>query len=120
MGSRSVPASRFWKELTTILPEIADSEYVAVDFEMTGIEPRRAPKIDRPTIHQIYERAKQATETFNVVQFGITCIRFDPVVNGTKEKRRDGDERPTPRTIKADKRRFDPSQIIQFQRLAIV
>ncbi|KIH88300.1 hypothetical protein SPBR_07021 [Sporothrix brasiliensis 5110] len=77
MGCKTVPLARFWRELVTILPEIAKSEYVAIDFEMTGIEPRRAPKLHKPTKDEIYQRAKQATETFNAVQFGITCIVFD-------------------------------------------
>lgn len=77
MGLKSVSVARFYTDLAKILPEIAKSDYVAIDFEMTGIEPRRAPKIHKPTKDEIYQRAKQATETFSIVQFGITCIIFD-------------------------------------------
>ncbi|KAL1900191.1 hypothetical protein Sste5346_002501 [Sporothrix stenoceras] len=83
MGLKSVSVARFWTDLTKILPEIAKAEYVAIDFEMTGIEPRRAPKIHKPTKEEIYRRAKEATETFSIVQFGITCIIFDDDENNT-------------------------------------
>ena len=82
MGLKTVPLARFWSDLATILPEIAKSEYVAIDFEMTGIEPRCAPKLHKPTMDELYQRAKQATETFSVVQFGITCITFDDTDKG--------------------------------------
>lgn len=77
MGLKSVSVARFYTDLTKILPDIAKSDYVTIDFEMTGIEPCRAPKIHKPTKDQIYQRAKEATETFSIVQFGITCIVFD-------------------------------------------
>ncbi|CAK7214147.1 hypothetical protein SBRCBS47491_002050 [Sporothrix bragantina] len=73
----SVPLSRFWAKLAEILPEIASASYVAIDFEMTGIEPHNAPPLQRPTMEQLYDRAKQVTATFNVLQFGLTCISYE-------------------------------------------
>lgn len=75
-ATMSVPLSRFWAELTNVLPEIAAAQYVAIDFEMTGIEPRNALPLQRPTMDQLYKRAKEAAETFNVMQFGLTCISY--------------------------------------------
>ena len=79
----SVPLSRFWAELTTILPEIASARYVAIDFEMTGIDPPNAPPLQRPTMEQLYERAKTATAMFNVLQFGLTCISYEKSKNNS-------------------------------------
>ncbi|CAK7265495.1 hypothetical protein SEPCBS57363_001612 [Sporothrix epigloea] len=81
----SVPLSRFWAELANILPEIAAARYVAIDFEMTGIEPRNALPLQRPTMDQLYKRAKEAAETFNVLQFGLTCIYYEEAAISGKD-----------------------------------
>lgn len=100
MVLKTVPLSRFWSDLATILPEIAKSEYVAIDFEMTGIEPRRAPKLHQPTMNELYQRAKQTTETFSVVQFGITCVTFDETDKCALVLGREDDERQRKREIR--------------------
>ncbi|CAK7213169.1 hypothetical protein SCUCBS95973_001709 [Sporothrix curviconia] len=82
----NIPLSRFWAELATVLPDIASARFVAFDFEMTGIEPRNAPPLQRPTKEQLYERARQATEMFNVLQFGLTCISYKAAAADAKER----------------------------------
>ncbi|CAK7199078.1 hypothetical protein SEUCBS139899_001746 [Sporothrix eucalyptigena] len=73
----SVPLSRFWAALVQIQTSIATSHFVAIDLEMTGIEPRDEPRLQRLTKEQLYARAKKAAETFNVLQLGLTCIEYD-------------------------------------------
>ncbi|CAK7263401.1 hypothetical protein SEPCBS119000_000462 [Sporothrix epigloea] len=86
----SVPLSRFWSELTTILSEITTARYVAIDLEMTGIEPRNAPPLQRPTMDQLYKRAKEATETFNVLQLGLTCISYEKATDTARDDGKSG------------------------------
>lgn len=82
----SVSQVFFWQKLVALLPEIADADYVAVDFEMTGIDARRPSPLQRPTMDQLYECAKKAAETFNVLQFGLTCIAYEASTNTFRAK----------------------------------
>lgn len=67
----------FWRQLPRILLSIANSQFVAIDFEMTGISDKSSKeKRGRPTKHQIYETGKRIASTFNVFDLGITCIKI--------------------------------------------
>jgi len=75
-----VHISNFWRELPNVIHTISASDFVAIDLEMSGVQagnsgPRRKP---RPTSAQaIYDEAKEAAETFQIVQLGLSCVVYD-------------------------------------------
>ena len=68
----------FWPRLPSILRAISEAQFISVDLEMSGIAVGRAKSIPNPSLQQIYEDAKVAAETFNILQFGLTCISWNP------------------------------------------
>lgn len=67
----------FWEMLPIILPAIAHASYVAIDLEMTGIKSRNPMGAQRTTMDQTYADAKDVAESFQIVQFGLTCVSRD-------------------------------------------
>lgn len=75
-----IDRSNFWEKLPTILETISESQYVAVDLEMSGIQvhnSQQAPLPAKPTLQEMYVNAKMAAETYTILQFGFTCISWD-------------------------------------------
>lgn len=71
----------FWEKLPTILKTISEAQYVAVDLEMSGIQVdkvRLMPAPIKPTLQEAYDDAKLAAKTYTILQFGFTCINWDP------------------------------------------
>ncbi|KAM3070140.1 hypothetical protein ACMFMG_003825 [Clarireedia jacksonii] len=74
-----------WKQLLVpILKNIADASFVSFDLEMSGITTRpkysagdRSHDVGKPTLQKQYEEVKEAAETFQVLQLGITCVEED-------------------------------------------
>ncbi len=74
----------FHGELIPILRSIANASFVAIDLEMSGITTRRRYHLgdrslnsERPTVEDLYQDMKNAAETYQVVQLGITCVEQD-------------------------------------------
>ena len=74
----------FRGELLPILEHIADASYVTFDLEMSGITTRpryttgdRSHDVGKPSLQQQYDEIRDAAQTFQVVQVGITCIEED-------------------------------------------
>lgn len=73
--------SNFWQNLPYMFRSISEAQYVAVDLEMSGIfvdkfRVTRTPV--RPTLQQEYDDARKASKLYSILQFGFTCIRWDP------------------------------------------
>ncbi|KAF7891512.1 uncharacterized protein EAF02_001837 [Botrytis sinoallii] len=74
-----------WQRLLLpILKDIANATFVSFDLEMSGITTRpkhtsqeRTHDIGKPSLQQQYEEVKDAAETFQVLQLGITCVEED-------------------------------------------
>ncbi|KAF7892109.1 hypothetical protein EAF00_008411 [Botryotinia globosa] len=74
-----------WQRLLLpILKDIANATFVSFDLEMSGITTRpkhtsqeRTHDIGKPSLQQQYEEVKEAAETFQVLQLGITCVEED-------------------------------------------
>jgi hypothetical protein len=74
-----------WKQLLVpILKDIANASFVSFDLEMSGISTRpkysagdRSHDVGKPTLQKQYEEVKEAAETFQVLQLGITCVEED-------------------------------------------
>ncbi|TQN73348.1 Poly(A)-specific ribonuclease PARN [Colletotrichum shisoi] len=74
-----VTTENFWRQLPRILLSIANSQFVAIDLEMTGIADKNSEeRLGNPTKQQIYEIARKIASTFNVFELGITCIISKP------------------------------------------
>ena len=80
-----VPRQRFQACLPFILEDIANSHFVSIDLELSGIpgpQPKRS-KIDgvgssgKPTLQERYIDIKQAVERYHVLQLGLTCVLED-------------------------------------------
>lgn len=71
----------FLANLLNILKVISKAEFVAVDLEMSGIQvdkPSTTPVVIKPTLQGAYEEARSAAMLYTILQFGFTCISWDP------------------------------------------
>ncbi|TDZ64985.1 Poly(A)-specific ribonuclease PARN [Colletotrichum trifolii] len=72
-----VSMNNFWRMLPKILISIAEADFVAFDVEMTGISDKlseAAYSQNNQTRQHIYEHGKRIASTFNLFQFGFTCL----------------------------------------------
>lgn len=71
----------FWKQLPMMLQTICDSQYVAVDLEMSGINVNNKSHPEasstKPTLQQEYKHARATAEMYTILQLGLTCINWD-------------------------------------------
>jgi len=68
------------KEILDILRNIANADYVVLDLEMSGITSRQAGEhrnSGKPNLQEQYEEVKDAAETFQIIQLGLTCVEAD-------------------------------------------
>ncbi|KAG6353452.1 hypothetical protein INS49_005633 [Diaporthe citri] len=76
-----VDRTNFWQNLPYIFKTISEARYVAVDLEMSGIyvdQFRDTETPVKPTLQQEYDDARKAAKLFSILQFGFTCISWDP------------------------------------------
>ena len=77
-----VDQAHYPQQLLSILKHISSAAFVTIDLEMSGIATRpkngyKSRDSGRPTLQQQYEETKDAAETFQVLQIGITCVEED-------------------------------------------
>lgn len=70
-----VNKSNFWVTFPEVLAAVARAEFVAVDLEMTGLISKE-PKLAKPSTEDVYERAKKAAQTHQIIQVGLTCVTY--------------------------------------------
>jgi poly(A)-specific ribonuclease len=69
---------QFSSELVKILQLIADSHFIALDLEFSGIFSRRASGgRSRLSLQQVYEEIKEAAKQYQVLQVGLTVVEED-------------------------------------------
>lgn len=76
-----IDRTNFWGNLPLIFKTISEAQYVAVDLEMSGIfvdQFRDTATPAKPTLQQTYDDARKAAELYSILQFGFTCISWDP------------------------------------------
>lgn len=69
----------FWDKLPTMLKTISEAQYVAVDLKKSGIQTNKYHL--RPvqlTLQEAYDDARMAAEMYTILQFGFTCINWEP------------------------------------------
>jgi poly(A)-specific ribonuclease len=73
-----VSSRQFPSELVKILQLIADSHFVALDLEFSGISSRRARGgRSRLSLPKVYEEVKEAAKQYQVLQVGLTIVEED-------------------------------------------
>lgn len=73
-----VSSRQFSSELVKIIQLIADSHFVALDLEFSGICGRRARgSRGKVPLQQVYEDVKEAAEKYQVLQVGLTIVEED-------------------------------------------
>ncbi|KAK2604271.1 hypothetical protein N8I77_007215 [Diaporthe amygdali] len=76
-----IDCTNFWRKLPSILKAISEAKYVSVDLEMSGISAKpflSKPTPSIPTLQEIYDGARVAAEMYTILQFGLTCINWEP------------------------------------------
>ncbi|KUI65684.1 Poly(A)-specific ribonuclease PARN [Cytospora mali] len=73
-----IDRASFWPKLPSILKAISEAQFVSVDLEMSGITLKTVDSTPEPSLQETYKEAKLAAETFAILQFGLTCIRWKP------------------------------------------
>lgn len=69
----------FWDKLPTMLKTISEAQYVAVDLKKSGVQINKYHL--RPvqlTLQEAYDDARKAAEMYTILQFGFTCITWEP------------------------------------------
>ena len=66
-------------ELINIIRHIANSHFVAIDLEFSGITGRqkRGAQQGKPTLQEIYHETKEAARKYQVLQIGLTIVEED-------------------------------------------
>lgn len=76
-----VDQGNFSHMLPTILKRIADSDFVAIDLELSGIPYQRRNRTQKNTgqanLQDRYAELKGAAEKYQILQFGLTCVEKD-------------------------------------------
>ncbi|KAL2124881.1 hypothetical protein VTJ04DRAFT_1246 [Mycothermus thermophilus] len=66
----------FWQTLPVVVEAISLADYVAFDLEMTGISSPMSRLRDHSE-KAAYRQAIEAARTFQVLEFGLTCLTWD-------------------------------------------
>lgn len=73
-----IPSRQFSSELVKVLQLIADSHFVALDLEFSGISSRRTRTgKSRLSLQQVYEDVREAAKQYQVLQVGLTVVEED-------------------------------------------
>ncbi len=80
-----VDGAHFRRQLLPILKHIANASFISFDLEMSGISTRsnskastdRSQDVGKPSLQSMYDEMRNAAETFQVLQVGITCVEED-------------------------------------------
>ena len=73
-----IPSRQFSSELVKILQQVADSHFVALDLEFSGINSRRTwAGRSRLSLQQVYEDVREAAKQYQVLQVGLTVVEED-------------------------------------------
>jgi len=80
-----VDSQSFPHQILAILTHISQADFVSFDLELSGIPsrlPRNAPRAaGRASLDTRYEEAKAAADKYQILQVGMTCAKFDYLMN---------------------------------------
>jgi len=81
-----ITSKNFWETLPVVLGNMALASHVSIDLKMTGIYSKNTTINWKTPLNTIYEKAKEAAERFQIVQFGLTCIFYDKQSTGKSSR----------------------------------
>ena len=76
----------FHWQLPSMLRALAGAHFVAVDFELSGIQSKTMHRVvptgnrshgGKQTLQQRYEEAREAAERYQILQVGLTIVKED-------------------------------------------
>jgi poly(A)-specific ribonuclease len=81
-----VDAASFPHHLLGLFINISEADFVSFDLELSGIPSRLPGKKPRPgggrfTLEERYAETKEGANRYQILQVGITCARFDYIVD---------------------------------------
>ena len=80
-----VDRKTFHWQLPRMLRALAEAHFVAVDFELSGIQSKMVHRVkvvdqaygNKQTLQQRYEELKEAAERYQILQVGLTIVTED-------------------------------------------
>lgn len=68
---------QFNTEAVRLLQDIADSHFIAFDFEFSGIAERNRDRASKATVQERYEETRASVQEYQPLQIGLTIVKFD-------------------------------------------
>lgn len=68
---------QFAVEAVRLLQDIADSHFIAFDFEFSGIAERSRDRVGKANLEERYEETRASVHEFQPLQIGLTVVKFD-------------------------------------------
>lgn len=79
-GSRmDIRKDQFAVEAVRLLQDIADSHFIAFDFEFSGIAERSRDRATKQTIKERYEETRASVQEYQPLQIGLTIVKHDEI-----------------------------------------
>lgn len=79
----NIDTSNFLATKAAMLDAIEQADFIAIDTELSGLfvpgEKRSSPT---DTLQQTYDRIRQSSKQFSLLQFGISCFKYDAITTG--------------------------------------
>ena len=72
-----ISKGQFASEAVRLLQDIADSHFIAFDFEFSGIAERNRDRAGKPTLEERYEETRASVQEFQPLQIGLTIVKLD-------------------------------------------
>lgn len=72
-----IQKDRFAREAVRLLYDIADSHFIAFDFEFSGIAERNRDRAGKPTLQDRYEETRLSVHEYQPLQIGLTIVKVD-------------------------------------------
>lgn len=68
---------QFSTEAVRLLQDIADSHFIAFDFEFLGIAERNRNGASKTTVQERYKETRGSVQEYQPLQIGLTIVKFD-------------------------------------------
>lgn len=72
-----IDKNQFGIEAVRLLQTIADSHFIAFDFEFSGIAERNRDRVSKATLEERYDETRASVQEYQPLQIGLTVVKFD-------------------------------------------
>lgn len=77
LNRMDITKATFPQEAVKLLQDIADSHFIAFDFEFSGIAERNRDRSGKPSLEERYEETRVSVQEYQPLQIGLTVAKFD-------------------------------------------